>query len=126
MLQIALFEHLKANVPLVNNRIFATKAPQDVAKPYIVYQQISGLRENVHGGRSGLAENRIQFSIYAKQYLLTKQVANELKNALQALSGVIQGVRIGTVIYQDEIEDFEQDTGLYTTKADYIFKFKEV
>ena len=53
---------------LVGTRIHYVKAPQDVAKPYIVFFKVTGPRDHSHDGGTGLANPRFQFSIFSTTY----------------------------------------------------------
>jgi len=47
---------------LIGERLHYVKAPQDVAKPYVVFFKASGPREYSHDGASELARPRFHFS----------------------------------------------------------------
>lgn len=125
LLEIDLFTKLKTDVNLVNNRVFAVAAPQNVVKPYIVYTQISGERENSHDGATGLATGRYQFSIFSTTYLSTKNVAKEIKDSLQGFTGLMGSTLIGSITYSDEVDFYETDTTLFHCAADYTIQYIE-
>lgn len=107
----ALLIYLKAQVTSVSNRVYATVAP-DVSPPYVVYFQVSGLRDYTHGGFSGLSRPRMQFSCYASTYKAAKDVAQEVIDALEGWTGA------QACFIQNEIDSYEEDTKLYKTMVD--------
>ena len=65
MIEKGLLTHLKANVALVSNRVYAQFLPQDSTFPAITYSTISGVRNYHHSGQS-YAEHRIQIDCWAE------------------------------------------------------------
>ena len=136
-LEIALFNKLK-DVNLVSNRVYAVKAPQGVTKPYIVFQVISNNFSHAMGGDDGLAQTRVQFSVWGSGYGQVKGVAEELKaayrNYIEGDSGEKMGMAsdgtgghwVQTALLDDETDTYENDTGLYGTHLDIIFWHREV
>jgi hypothetical protein len=112
-----------ALVALVGTRIYYVRAPQDVTKPYIILTKISSVRNHAHDGSSHLAVSRFQLSIFATTYKETKDIAAQVQAALQAKSGNIGDspyVETGSILYEDETDMFESDTGLYHCAVDYM------
>jgi len=108
---------------LVGQRIYYTKAPQDVLEPYIVFIKVSSIRNHSYTGSSHFAESRFQFSIYSTTYAETKTIAKQLQTILECTSGNIgtaPGVDVGAIYYDNETDLFEPETRLYHLACDYL------
>lgn len=106
----------------VGERIYYVKAPQDVEKPYIVFLKVSAPREHDHDGASHLVRATFQFSSFAETYYEAKQVTEQIQSALQAFSGTMgtgAGVEVGGAFYENEVDLYEEATGLYHVLSDY-------
>jgi hypothetical protein len=107
---------------LVSTRIYFVKAPQDVTNPYVVVSKISGVREHAHEGASGLAHPRFQCSVFATTYKEAKSIAVQIQTALQGHSGTIGGaggVEVNGIFYDDEVDFWEEEHGLYHIAMDF-------
>lgn len=108
---------------LVSTRIYFAVAKQEVAKPYMVINKISGVRELSHETNSHLAHPRFQFSIFGTTYSSVKAVAAALQSALQGYTGTMGGtggVVVGNSIYEDETDLDPGEQGLFGVACDYI------
>jgi hypothetical protein len=108
---------------LAGGRIYFVTAPQSVAKPYLVINKISGVREHSHDGSSHLAHPRFQFSAFGTTYQGVKEILAALQAVLQGYKGTMggaSGVAVGAAIYEDETDLYEEGTGLFGAAADYI------
>lgn len=128
----ALFSHLKSHAglsALVGTRIYPQIMPQGVTMPAVTYQKISGPREYSHGGPSELAHPRFQLSCWAKNYSTAKDIAEQVRLALQAYRGTMGGAG-GVTVYgaflENEIDLYESDTRLYHIPVDFSIWHKEV
>jgi len=113
---------------LGNSKLYYGTAPQDVTAPYLVMTTVSSIRTHSHGGDSHLARTRIQFSIYAEYaggYYACKQIAEQLRTALQGKTGSIgdsPGVYIGSSLYDDETDDYDSEKSLIILYVDYMIQ----
>ncbi len=81
----ALFERLKANVPLVSDRVYGGDAAhQAVGKPYIVFKEENTEREYSHQGYSNLQKTTMQIYCFDTGYEAVKKVAAEVVAALES------------------------------------------
>lgn len=114
---------------LVGQRIHFAEVPQDAIGPYLVANKISGPREHSHGGASGLAHPRFQFTAFAETYSAAKLVVAAVQAALQGYSGTMGGaggVDVQAALYDDETDlDPGDYTGLFGVAADYIIWHQE-
>ena len=104
----------------VGEQIHFVHAPQNVTAPYIIIIKISGVREHSHDGSSELAHPRFQLSVFANTYSEVKGIASALQTVLQTYSGTMGSVNVDVVFYDNEVDMYEQETGLYHTALDYI------
>lgn len=113
---------------LIGQRLYYVKAPQDVAKPYVVFFKASAPREYSHDGASGLARPRFQFSCFAMTYKKAKQIAEAIRGVIEAFSGTMGGaggVEVGSCFCINESDIFEDNTQLYHVAVDYLIWHKE-
>lgn len=66
-----------------------------------------------------------QFSIYATDLIICKSLERILIKNLNTFKGDMQGLIIKTVSYKDRIEDFEDDTRLYSIKIEFVFWYTQ-
>jgi hypothetical protein len=107
---------------LVGDKVFPLRARPGVAAPYIVYSRVSGQRVRSLAGPSGLARPRFQFDCYGGTYAELRDVATQLRLALDGFRGTVAGVRIGGASLQNEIDafDFEPDPDLFRASLDFL------
>lgn len=67
---------------LVNGRIYPMVAPQNVAKPYITYMVVSGLRLQCLGGEIYQGSYRMQMDCFSTTYGNAKAISEAVKNCL--------------------------------------------
>lgn len=67
---------------LVGSRIFPVFVPAKQPLPAITYQQISGPRDNIMSGASGLVSTRFQINCWAKKYQGAAELADVVREAL--------------------------------------------
>ena len=130
-LEPAILTYTKAQVTSVSNRVYGVKAPIGVATPYIVFNVVSGDFVHSMGGDSGLAETRVQFSVFGDEYGVVKTVVEDLKKTYRnyiesggALMGSAQWVQ--STLLTNEVDMYEDDTNLYHTVLDIMFWHVEV
>lgn len=116
---------LKANVPLVTNRIYAVSAPQDITQPYLVYTLISAPRAYSHSGVSGIVEARYQINICADSYATTKSIAKQLRDALSGYRGAIGTETVYSAFCDTELDSHDDNSELYVSISDYMISYKE-
>jgi hypothetical protein len=116
LLEEVLFTKLSgttAITDIVGKRIYPQLAPDKVAKPYIVYQRISGPREQIMGGKSGVAYPRIQITCWASTYTAVKALAEVVRLALEAAINTTWGtVSILACVFEGDtdIEELSEQT----------------
>ncbi len=125
MIETGLFTWLKSNVSSVSARVYALEAPQGAVAPYLVVQKISAPRSHTHQGADGLVVARFQFTCVATTYKGAKDVAEELRAALDGKAVTMGTTEVSAAFYDDEIDDQDPDAKLYWVQADYLLHYKE-
>lgn len=106
---------------LVGTRVYASQAPQNVTKPFIVFHKIAASRESAFSADTGDVRYMFQFDCYGTTYESTTAVTNALRGALQRYeSGNLHHVFVGNEksMYNDEGE-------LYRQMIEFIVWYKE-
>jgi hypothetical protein len=62
------------------------EAPQDKAKPYVVWQVISGLPENTLGELPSIDRDSIQVDVYAKEDAECEEVARAVRDRMEEVT----------------------------------------
>ena len=106
-----LFVTLVQNATDAQDRVYPQIAPDNVERPYIVYQRVTQNVENVLSGRTGLTNTRLQVDVYASTYAQAQQIAT-------AVAGLMDGWALPNVqILAQDI--YESDVKLHRVMADY-------
>ena len=111
-----LVSYIKANGI---SRIYPLVLPQKITLPALTYQKIAGTFEHSMGGDSGFAYPDYQIVCYAKTYTEVKETAKTLRLLLQNLSIVIGEINIQAVLLENEIDDYEEQTELYSVLLEF-------
>jgi hypothetical protein len=108
-------------------RIYWTLAPQNVAKPYVTLQRVSGNRDMHMMGPSGLVESRVQIDCYGLTYAASKGVARAVEARISGFKGTHSGTVFGGVFLDAERDGYEDDATpdkLFRTSLDFIIWHK--
>lgn len=119
---------------LVGSNLFPVQIPQldaggTLDVPAVVWQLISDPPEHSHQGLS-MANPRYEVTSWATTYASAKQVANQVKLALDGFSGTVsvdgyspaETVKIFCIMYEDQRDLFDDETRLYGISQDYFIK----
>lgn len=110
-------------------RIYWVEAPQGVAKPYVLLQRISGLRDTPMEGPTGFVESRLQVDCYGLTYATTKATAQAVGAALSGLTTTQGTTEFQGFFLDAERDGFEADATpdkLFRTSLDFIVFHKGV
>lgn len=104
--------------PLCSNRVWPLVAPQNAARPYIVYQQVGGqpvafLESAVVGKRNG----RFQVTAWADT---NRVAATTIQSAADTL---VTSTTLRARPVSEPVDTFDADTGLYGTRQDFSIWF---
>ncbi len=113
---------------LISDRVYPLKRPQKIKSPALTYQKISCPRLHTFGNDPGMATPRFQFSCFAEDYNTVKNIAEQVRFALQDYSGTmggVDGVIVGAVNLEDEVDLYEEDAEIFRVDLDFIIWHKE-
>ena len=85
-------------IALVVARIYPELAPQNAVLPYIVYTRVDTEHLMTKDNAAALANARIQINSVAATYLAVKQLADQVRLALQGWSGTGNGVTVKVIL----------------------------
>jgi hypothetical protein len=107
----------------ISGELYAVLLPQPAVLPAAVYEKVSGyelppisasLGQNIHRAR-------IQLTIYAKTYREVKDIHHMAYEVLKYRSGTIAGVRVVSVLPDDEgVDSYQPDLLQYSASRDYM------
>ena len=124
----ALYSYLSSHSGLTNlvgNRIYPMILPQNTALPAVSYQRISAIRERSHEGPSGLAHPRFQFSCWGDTYKQVKDVAEQIRFALDGYKGIMNEVHIDAIYIEDDRDVYDPKTKIYHIAIDAVIWHEE-
>ena len=124
MIEQALRRWLLDNTTLAGNRVRPTFRPQSETDPSLTYSRITGPRDNTHDGPSGLASGIFQVDCWAQDYLVTKQLRDEVI-LIGGYKGTLEGTFISGVFVEGESDNYDQDTGWFQIAIDLKILYKE-
>lgn len=95
-------------------RVFQLISPEQVDKPYVVFEKISLNRVNTmsNAGGAGVANSRIRVNNYAKTIAEAEALAEQVRLAMEAASSL-------EALPVFEQDFFELETRLYRVMTDY-------
>jgi len=101
---------------IAGTNIFAITAPQGIASPHAIIQQVSADPARQHTGSSGIALRSFQVACFGSTFELTISLRNAV---IAALDGV--ELSSGESASVDDERDFDFDDGanLYRADADF-------
>lgn len=124
----ALYEKLSTTAgltSLVSTRIYPDLMPQSPTLPAVTYQMISNVEEERHRGQTGDARPRFQLTCWASTALAAAAVATQVRLAVMAMAGTIEGIVISGVWLSGESRGYEPDTQRYFAARDFLISHKE-
>lgn len=105
------FVALVQNATEAEERVYPQIAPDNVQRPYIVYQCVTVNAETVLAGRTNLTNTRLQVDVYASTYAQAQQIAAAVATLMDGWA--LQNVPI---LAQDI---YESDVKLHRVMTDY-------
>jgi hypothetical protein len=110
---------------LVGTRIYPLQAPQDADLPALVYQRISGPRDQTQSGPSGLVEARMQLTYLGATYSEAKSVAEAVRGSIDGFSGTMGGIAVNACQLDNEIDGWAATFEKPTVRHDYLIWYQE-
>lgn len=96
-----------ALVAIVGAKIYAGRAPQNTASPFVIWQRVSGFQDQVLDGLTDLVTGRFQVDCYAATYDDAKRMARAVAAAVQQNDGDLEAYLEGNRdIFDDDLPNF--------------------
>lgn len=101
---------------IVGSRIYPMVAPQNVAKPYITYRVITGLKFQCIGGEIYQGNYRFQIDVWSETYSNAKAISTAVKSSLVGF------MASNNINIED---DYEDETRLFRQIIDFKITDKD-
>lgn len=108
MVENDIFDALKS---IVSNRCYPMQMPQGSALPAIVYSRVASNPQNRLQGGASIDQVRIQVDIYATTYKQTKDLATQVRTAMESAD-------FKATLQSDE-DFYEPDVKYYRVSMDF-------
>jgi hypothetical protein len=118
-LQYFIRDFMRDYVSLVDRRIYTGRAPDNVQTPYVVMHRVADPRR-IMGNR----QLRLQFSCFDPQYGKAREVADQIREAIEAI-GNDDANAIYASYDDSDVEMYEKDTKLHHIAVDGVFYFQD-
>lgn len=132
MAEQAIVALLIAAATSAGDRIEPLQLPRDPALPAISYQRISTPRRIAHNGDQGYADFRTQINCWAKRtegstagYSQAKQLADEVRVALNGYRGTAAGVVVGLMRVSGDRDETDPQRTLERVMVDVTGNYQE-
>jgi hypothetical protein len=114
----------------INSRIFPAIAPHGDSLPFITYQQISGVRQQVTTHSIGMVQARFQINCWGETYGDCNTVAMAVRKLLDGYAGTVEKVKIHDIQLDNEIDLQELVEGVSQSERrgkalDFIVWYRE-
>lgn len=128
-----IYELLKS---LAGGRVYAMRAPQNAAAPFIIYQRIDTTKLGRHlQGGAHLAQASIQIDVYANDYYAAKDLGAAVETILDGFQGTVYHgtnspqdfVDIGGISLQNDLDilDETDEPFLHRNSGSYLVTYKQ-
>lgn len=107
------------------SRIYALAAPQQITKPYVVYNRVSSSKEPLLASDSDVARARFQFNAYDDTFEGAVALAEELRVVWQRFSGTVGAVEILDCAIENRVDGYDDDLDLYVISTDIMIMYRE-
>ena len=128
LVEPAIYELLKN---LSDGRVYAMRAKQNSATPFIIFQKTDSERIRAINGPSGLVQAYIQVDCYDKGYYTAKTLAAQIETLLDGYRGTVYYddtfVKIAGISLQNELDIIDQtdDPLLFRNTASYLVTYHQ-
>jgi len=120
----AVYARLIALATTAGDRLFPLRMPQPPpVRPLIVYQRISAPRQYTQDGDTGLVEPRVQLTLWADKYTAMMVLYNEVRVGFSGHKDDAAGMQHTFLMF--ELEEWEEQSGMYRKMVDLQIGFKE-
>lgn len=131
-LEQGIYEIIKG---FADGRVYAIRAPQNVAAPYVVFHRTSSQRWREINAATGMAQATIQIDVYAREYYEAKEMALEIEDMLDGWRGTVAygtdsprpSVRIAGISTESDDDELDQNREpfLYRSLTTYLVTYQQ-
>jgi hypothetical protein len=107
----------------VSTRIYQNVAPQNVAKPYLMIEQVSVNTRYSHQGDADLDTARVQISAIGDTLKSANEVSIVVHTALSGYVGAMSSVSTFGTFRDNKQNFYEDDTKLHVSTQDYFITY---
>lgn len=131
MIEKALVARLVAAATSADDRILPLALERHPTLPAITYQRISTPRDLAHNGSQGYADYRVQMTCWAHRtpdmsgYRLAKDLAEEVRVALDGWRGTEAGVTVGLAQVSGDRDEQDTERSFEAVRLDITGNFQE-
>lgn len=111
---------------VVGDKIYYTRAAQNVAAPYVVINQISGVGIPTKSGPSTLDKNRVQIDVYSLDAKTVVDLAETIRQAIEYYQGDVGGVYLDGIVWDSEETEYDEELDLFRVRVDYFVRYKRI
>ena len=108
---------------IVGTKVFPALAIEDVAYPYIAYEQEEHETSDTKDGKSCLDIIRYDIEIYSETLSEINDLGIKIRNALDRYKGTVEGLEIQTITYLAEDMGYSDEDRLYLKIQTYSFRY---
>lgn len=94
------------------SRLYPLIAPQGAALPYMVFQQISGVRDYTMDGPSGYVDSRYQITCWAATYPAAKRLFEVVRKFFNGFNATVLNRKLQYVAFENEVDRFAKQPGV--------------
>ena len=115
---------------LVGFRVYPVALPQNAPRPAITYQRMPSGHDQTLTKASGTSLGVFRIRSFGDKYSEADQVAEAVRQALQAFSGTVDGTTINAVVLTNDFDEFFQpqdasDQGVFCVTFDFHVRYAE-
>lgn len=129
MIEKAIFSKLSGSnaiSALVADRIYPVFLPEKSTLPAIVFRRVSTAGANLsHSGTSGKLTSEFEIECYARDVTVVKNVALAVRKTFSGFSGIVSGLVIHRASVDNEYDDYDFESGLYTVPVEVFIMHDE-
>jgi hypothetical protein len=107
-------------------RLYYLRAPDRAVEPYGVFRKITGSRAVTHGGKTNLAERRLQLAIHGADAKAANDAADAIADDLDGYSGPMDQLPKVDVVIDNEIDNAEPETRMLGAVVDLLLTYRRV
>jgi hypothetical protein len=104
---------------LIANRIYPDEAPEGETLPYVVYINISDVKDHLFTGQQTLERPVYQYTVYAADKDAASDVAEQIKAALSEYSGTMSGITVQYIGLMNELASRDRELKIYYHDLEY-------